>query len=111
MANAFCAIPLPRLVYAGPQTQEEFDRLELPETVHEWKPDATATLIKCDGKQWEHRCHSKTLGELGSNSVAVIFQWFEYRAAETPPPAASTDPQTYGREERAYVDAITRGRL
>ena len=113
MANAFafCAIPLPRLVYAGPKTREEFDRLELPETVHEWKPDSTTTLIKGDGKQWEHRCHSKTLGELGSSSITVIFQWFEYRVAETSPSANATDPQTYGRDERVYVDAMTRGRL
>lgn len=111
MANAFCAIPLPRLVYVGPQTREEFDRLELPEAVHEWKPDTATTLIKGDGKQWEHRCHSKTLGELGSSSVAVIFQWFEYRVAEISLPADSTDPQPYERDERAYVDAVTRGRL
>jgi len=81
--SSFCAIPLPRLVYAGPKTREEFDCLELPETVHEWKADPTETLLKADGQQWEHRCHSKTLNELGvAGEVAVIFQWFEYRVAE-----------------------------
>lgn len=81
--RSFCAIPTPRLVYAGPQTREEFDRLELPEQVHEWKADPTTTLLKNDGQQWEHRCHSKTLGEFGTPGVvAVIFQWFEYRVAE-----------------------------
>lgn len=79
---SFCTIPLPQLVYASPRTREEFDRLELPETVHEWVPDKTTTIIEGDGNQWEHRCHSKHLGELGTTSVSVIFQWFEYRVAE-----------------------------
>jgi len=76
---SFCSVPLPRTVYAGPRSKEEFDRIDLPETIHEWKPDTTETLIRNDGKQYEQRCHSKCLGELGSSSVAVIFQWFERR--------------------------------
>ena len=82
MKPSFCGIPLPRLVYASPQTREEFDRIELPEHVHEWQADPTETLLKGDGRQWEHRCYSKVLGELGSAGVTVIFQWFEYRVAE-----------------------------
>ncbi|MFC6838576.1 hypothetical protein [Xanthomonas theicola] len=79
--DAYCGIPTPTLVYAGPSSREDFDRLELPATVHDWKPDATTTLIKADGKQWERRCTSKTLGDMGSNSVTVVFQWWDHRIA------------------------------
>lgn len=78
----FCAVPLPHLVYAGPHTREEFDRLALPETVHEWKADTTFTLIKNDGQAWERRCHSKVLGDHSRDSVTVIFQWFDERPVE-----------------------------
>lgn len=78
---SFCAIPLPRTVYAGPRTWEEFDRLDLPESVFEWKENEYETEIRADGQKWETRCHAKVLGELGTQ-VSVIFQWFEHRVAE-----------------------------
>lgn len=110
MRNSFCAIPLPQLVYAGPRTREEFDLLELPETVHDWKPDPTTTLLKGDGKLWEHRCHSKALGELGGpGAVEVIFQWFEYRVAEPEPSQAAADPQPYERDEEGYLAHVMTG--
>ena len=82
MKPSFCGIPLPRLVYASPQTWEEFDRLELPEHLHEWEADPTETLLRGDWRQWERRCHSKHLGEVDGAGVTVIFQWFEYRVAQ-----------------------------
>lgn len=79
MSNSFCAVPLPNLVCAGPRTREEFDRLELPETVHEWSPDKVRTLIQNDGQEWERRCYSKAFGDYRKNGVMVVFQWFDYR--------------------------------
>lgn len=81
--NSFCGIPTPTLVYAGPQTKAEFDALALPGDVHDWKPDEVQTLIRNDGRQWEHRCHSKVLE---ANGVMVIFQWFDRRPVETAAP-------------------------
>lgn len=50
----------------------------LPETVHDWRPGKTETVIKNDGRRYERRCHSKMLSNLDRESVAVIFQ--NYRA-------------------------------
>lgn len=80
MTTAFCAIPTPRLVYASPATKEEFDRLQIQETVHDWLPCRTTALVKNDEQQWERRCHSKTLGDFG-DGVTVIFQWFDERVS------------------------------
>lgn len=80
-AYSFCGVPTPGLVYAGPRTKEEFDRIDLPETVHDWQPDKFETIRHDDGHQYERRCHSKVLGELGHGSVQVIFQWFDIRVA------------------------------
>jgi hypothetical protein len=87
----FCAVPLPYLVYVGPRTREEFDRIALPETVHEWSLDPICTLIKHDGQEWERRCHSKALGDYSRGSVSVVFQWFDERPAgevKAPEPVA-----------------------
>lgn len=82
MSASCCSVPLATLVYALPGTLEEFERLALPENkIGSWKADATKSLIEDDGKPWEARCRSKTLGELASDSPAVIFQWWEYRHA------------------------------
>lgn len=81
MASTFCAVPAPGLVYAGPRTKEEFDLIRLPETVHDWQADKVETLLHADGAQYERRCHSKMLGEPGTGSVYVIFQWFDVRVA------------------------------
>jgi hypothetical protein len=80
-AHSFCAVPTSGAVFAGPRTKEEFDSIPLPETVHDWKPDKTETLLRNDGQQYERRCHSKMLGEPGTGSVYVIFQWFDVRIA------------------------------
>ncbi|MBB3806379.1 hypothetical protein FHR51_002531 [Xanthomonas arboricola] len=81
MSTTFCAAPIPTLVYASPATREEFDRLPLPATQHDWKADSTLALIKGDGQQWQRRCTSKVLGEHARDSVTVIFQWFDERVA------------------------------
>lgn len=87
--DAFCGVPLPNLVYIGPGTREEFDRINLPATVHGWLPDDFHTRMQRDGRAYERRCTSKTLGELGNrDGVAVIFQWFDFRVAESPPAVA-----------------------
>lgn len=79
--QSFCGIATPTLVYAGPPTKEDFDKLACDEMVHDWKPDRTTTLLKADGLEWERRCHSKTVGGSG---VLVIFQWFDERPIEPP---------------------------
>ncbi|EWC53133.1 hypothetical protein XAR_0573 [Xanthomonas citri pv. glycines str. 8ra] len=78
-------MPAPTLVYASPATREEFDRISLPATQHEWKADSTLTLIKGDGQRWQRRCTSKVLGEHARDSVTVIFQWFDERVAVDEP--------------------------
>lgn len=79
---SFCSAPLPNLVYAGPASKDEFDRISLPENpAGTWTADPARTILEEDGQNWERRCYTKTLGELGSGQVAVIFQWFEYRPA------------------------------
>ena len=80
--SSFCAVPTERTVYAGPSTREEFDRIPLPETIHEWKHDEVETLIRNDGRQYERLCHSKSCGDIGG--LYVIFQWFDSRVAELP---------------------------
>lgn len=74
----FCAVPMPTIVYAGPATKEEFDRIQLKETVHDWQPGRASTLRE-DGQQWERQCHSKTLGNFEQDGVTVVFQWFDER--------------------------------
>ncbi len=76
-----CSIALPTVVYAWTATKEEFDKLALSETLHDWKSDKTTTVLKGDGQEWERRCHSKTVEGSG---VLVIFQWFDERPIETP---------------------------
>lgn len=78
----FCAIPSPSTVYAAPSTRAEFDRLALPEIVHDWRVDSVTTLLEDDGRTWERRCHSKVLGDHSPGSLTVIFQWFDQRPAK-----------------------------
>lgn len=73
---SFCAVPLESLVYAGPRTRAEFDRLPLPELVGEWRLNNATTLIKGDGQQWETLSRSKSLT---ANGITVIFQWRDER--------------------------------
>jgi hypothetical protein len=73
--KAGCSVATPTLVYAWP-TQEEFDKLEVAETLHDWKDDRFGTVLKNDGQEWERRCHSKMIEGSG---VMVIFQWFDER--------------------------------
>ncbi|MEN1942681.1 hypothetical protein WCE55_02315 [Luteimonas sp. MJ293] len=84
MNQSFCGVPTPGLVYVGPATREEFDLIDLPETVQPWIFDITETLLRNDGTEWQRRCRSKCLGELGKDSICVIFQWFEARPEGQP---------------------------
>lgn len=70
-----CSVAIPTVAYAWP-TKEDFDKLAVAETLHDWKPDRTGTVLKNDGQEWERRCHSKTID---GNGVMVIFQWFDER--------------------------------
>lgn len=74
-----CSVATPTLIYAWPATKEEFDRIAIAEMVHEWRPCRTTTVLKDDGQEWERRCHSKAIGDVVSEPVSVIFQWFEER--------------------------------
>ncbi|KRG38554.1 hypothetical protein ARC78_15585 [Stenotrophomonas pictorum JCM 9942] len=74
-----CIVPCPNMIYARPRNRAEFDAISLPATVHDWKADATKTLIESDGRKWESRCTSKCLDHDG---VLVFFQWVDYRHAE-----------------------------
>jgi len=79
MTSSFCSVLSETTVFAGPRTKEEFDRIALPEMVHEWKPDKIETLLRADGSEYEQRCHSKQLGNYAEGTITVIFQWFESR--------------------------------
>ncbi len=78
--RSWCTVPLPRWIYVGPQSAADFDRIKLPATVGEWTTDPVETVIRHDGNQYEHRCHSKVAEDTAAG-VSVIFQWFEYRVA------------------------------
>lgn len=84
MTNQFCSVLSARVVYAGPETKDEFDLIDLPEKIHKWQPDEVTTLVTGDGQQWEHQCHSKTLGDFDQRTVTVVFQWFERRVVQSP---------------------------
>jgi len=73
------AVALPTLVYAWPKTKEDFDMIATPETIHDWEPCSTTTLLKGDGQKWERRCHSKSVGGDKPGDVMVVFQWFDER--------------------------------
>ncbi len=79
----FCGVPTPtgKLIYAGPTTREEFDRIPLPATQSDWKLNSTATALKGDGRQWERRVTAKSL-EDANTGITVIFQWIEDRPVE-----------------------------
>ena len=77
----FAAARGPRLVYIGLKTKAEFDALELPAHVGEWKADKVETLIrkhKGDARAWESRCTFKSI----DSPIIVTFQWWEQRAVE-----------------------------
>lgn len=80
--QSFCAVPLKNVVYAGPRSREEFDRLPIEETVHAWQPAEVEALLRNDGQRYEQRCHSKAFES--QSGLTVIFQWFDYRVAEAP---------------------------
>jgi hypothetical protein len=79
MSTSFCDVPLPKLVYARPSSREEFDRLDLPAQVYDWKADSTFDLIKGDGQRWERRL---TVKSLEANGITVIFQWSDKRVIQ-----------------------------
>lgn len=76
---SFCTVPTPSVVYAGPTMKEEFDRIPLEETIHDWAHDKVETLLRNDGQPYESRCHSKAFGDIGK--LYVIFQWVEHRVS------------------------------
>lgn len=80
-----CSVVSPTLIYAWPG-RADFALIPLEETVHDWAPCRTTTLIKNDGQQWEHRIRSKWLK--ADNDIKVIFQVFEERPAD---PARNSD--------------------
>ncbi len=72
-----CRVPLATTAFVWP-TKADFDRLDVPEKVFDWGHCDTTTLLKRDGRQWERRCHAKTVED---GKVSVIFQWFEERVS------------------------------
>ena len=68
-----CSVATPTLIYAW-TTQDQFDLIALPETIHDWRHSRITDVIKNDGQTWEHRCHSKSIQKDG---VTVVFQFFE----------------------------------
>jgi hypothetical protein len=78
-AVAFCDVLSPYIVYVVPRSFEEFERLALEVTVHNWRPDAVTPLLTGDGLEWERRCHSKSLK---ADGVTVEFRWFERRVVQ-----------------------------
>lgn len=87
--NSFCVVATPTLIYAGPQSAEEFERIALPENVPgDWEPDPVAALVECDGRAHQRRVRSKTLGELGGGQgPVVVLQYWERRVVEAAAPA------------------------
>lgn len=79
----FCGVPTPtgKLIYAGPATREEFDRIPLPAKQFDWNPCQTTTVLKADGREWERRVTAKSLDD-ASTGISIIFQWFEERPVE-----------------------------
>ncbi len=85
MHHSSCRVPIPGLVYARPNSKEEFDRLPFSERVHDWAPDSTETMLRNDGLEYERRLHVKSFEiKYGGHAhrFEVIFQWLEYRVAE-----------------------------
>lgn len=68
----------PTLCFVWPK-RAHFELLQTTETLHEWKPCNTTTLMKRDGLQWERRCRSKCVQQ---GDVNVVFQLFEERPVE-----------------------------
>lgn len=90
--HSFCAVPLPTLVYAGPSSRQEFDRIPLPVSVGEWKDDSSLSLLKGDGKAWQRQISAKVMDPYYtgcSTGITVIFQWFD----ERPAPVAPAQPE------------------
>lgn len=71
-----CAVATQNLVYAWTKSREEFERIDLPESVHDWAFSDVESLIMADGKKYERRVHYKSMFD---SKVYVIFQWFEVR--------------------------------
>lgn len=71
-------VATPNIVYAWARTKEDFDKIDIEESVFAWKECETTTLLKNDGKKWERRCRAK----LQSGHVDVIFQWHDERPIE-----------------------------
>ena len=85
----FCVVPLPNLVYVGPATRDEFDRLALEVTVHGWERATSLDAIYNDGQQRERRVTSKVIE---ANGVTVIFQWLEERVIDSEDGGTVTEP-------------------
>jgi hypothetical protein len=87
-----CFVALPTVVYASPETKEDFDKIALEEHIHDWRPSSATTVLQNDGQEWEIRCHSKTVEASG---VLAIFQWFDERpVGSAEQPAATGDTRT-----------------
>lgn len=83
---AFAAARGPRLVFVGLKTWAEFDGLDLPAHIHDWKHDKVETLLRKhqgDGRNWESRCISKAIEQ----PICVVFQFWEHR-----PEPSNADP-------------------
>lgn len=63
------------LVYVWPSTKEDFEKIDIKESVFDWMECSTTTLLKGDGKKWERQCRAK----IQKGHVDVIFQWFDER--------------------------------
>lgn len=89
--HAFCGVPTPtgKLIYAGPHTRSEFDRIPLPAHEYEWVACTTQTIIQNDGRQWQRRVTAKSLDD-AATGISVIFQWVDYR----PTPCAEEAVET-----------------
>jgi len=68
----------PTLCVVWPK-RAHFEKLQTEETLHEWKPCESTTVIKNDGRQWERRIRSKWVQQ---GDLKVIFQLFEERPVE-----------------------------
>ncbi|MDA3922730.1 MAG: hypothetical protein PF501_18940 [Salinisphaera sp.] len=78
-----CVTAFGQLAYVWPRTWGAFDAIPLEKRIGNWENDPASTICKDDGREWQKRCHSKTLGNFAAGSVTVIFQWFEPRIAPT----------------------------
>lgn len=107
----FCSIPTTDIVYVSPGTVEEFERLALPEfAIGEWRSDKIRSLCDDEGRSWESRCRSKSIGDFSPGTVTVIFQWWEYREAIAAVESAAGAPSAQQPlDEQANTPGVATG--